>query len=110
MGGASKPLTCRLFPFRFHPGETATLVTASFCCPTVVRNEGATLGSQERDLAPLAKAWLREHPEAAGRTELVAGVPISAVGISPKLSYEIEKRPFYVTRDGLGKPILDLFA
>lgn len=28
-----------------------------------------------------------------------------AVGISPKLSYEIEKRPFYVTRDGLGKPI-----
>src|SRR5947207_1405540 len=33
-----------------------------------------------------------------------------AVGISPKLSYEIEKRPFYVTRDGLGKPISDLFA
>jgi uncharacterized protein (DUF1501 family) len=33
-----------------------------------------------------------------------------AVGISPKLSYEIEQRPFYVTRDGLGKPILDLFA
>jgi hypothetical protein len=33
-----------------------------------------------------------------------------ALGISPKLSYEIEKRPFYVTHDGLGKPILDLFA
>jgi hypothetical protein len=33
-----------------------------------------------------------------------------AVGISPKLSYEIEKRPFYVTRDGLGKPVLELFA
>jgi hypothetical protein len=33
-----------------------------------------------------------------------------AVGISPKLSYEIEKRPFYVTRDGLGQPVLDLFA
>jgi hypothetical protein len=33
-----------------------------------------------------------------------------AVGISPKLSYEIEKRPFYITRDGLGQPILDLFA
>jgi len=33
-----------------------------------------------------------------------------AVGISPKLSYEIEKRPFYVTRDGVGQPILDLFA
>jgi len=33
-----------------------------------------------------------------------------AVGISPKLSYEIEKRPFYVTRDGLGKAIPELFA
>jgi hypothetical protein len=33
-----------------------------------------------------------------------------AVGIPPKLSYEIEKRPFYVTRDGLGQPVLDLFA
>lgn len=32
------------------------------------------------------------------------------LGISPKLSYEIEKRPFYVTRDGVGKPIMDLFA
>ena len=33
-----------------------------------------------------------------------------ALGISPKLAYEIEKRPFYVTRDGLGKPIGELFA
>ena len=33
-----------------------------------------------------------------------------AMGISPKLSYEIEKRPFYVTRDGLGKPVMDLFS
>ena len=33
-----------------------------------------------------------------------------AMGISPRLSYEVEQRPFYVTRDGLGKPILSLFA
>jgi len=33
-----------------------------------------------------------------------------AVGISPKLAYEIERRPFYVTRDGVGKPITELFA
>ena len=33
-----------------------------------------------------------------------------ALGISPKLAYEIERRPFYVTRDGLGQPIPDLFA
>jgi hypothetical protein len=34
----------------------------------------------------------------------------NAMGISPKLSYEVERRPFYVTRDGLGKPIRQLFA
>lgn len=33
-----------------------------------------------------------------------------AVGISPKHAYEIEKRPFYVTRDGLGKPLEELFG
>src|SRR5947209_7142351 len=33
-----------------------------------------------------------------------------ALGISPRLSYEIEKRPFYVTRDGVGKPIVELFG
>ena len=33
-----------------------------------------------------------------------------ALGISPKLAYEIERRPFYVTRDGEGKPINDLFG
>jgi len=33
-----------------------------------------------------------------------------AMGISPKLAYDIEQRPFYVTRDGNGKPIADLFA
>jgi hypothetical protein len=33
-----------------------------------------------------------------------------ALGISPKLAYEVERRPFYVTRDGLGKPALDLLA
>jgi hypothetical protein len=33
-----------------------------------------------------------------------------AVGISPRLSYDIERRPFYVTRDGVGQPIMDLFG
>jgi hypothetical protein len=32
------------------------------------------------------------------------------LGISPKLAYEVEKRPFYVTRDGEGKPIQELLA
>ncbi|MFO1458183.1 MAG: DUF1501 domain-containing protein [Verrucomicrobiota bacterium] len=33
-----------------------------------------------------------------------------AMGISPKLAYEIEKRPFYVTRDGVGQPVANLFS
>ncbi len=33
-----------------------------------------------------------------------------AMGIPARLAYEVEKRPFYVTRDGLGRPILDLFG
>ena len=33
-----------------------------------------------------------------------------AMGISPKLAYEVEKRPFYVTPDGKGKAIKELFA
>ena len=32
------------------------------------------------------------------------------LGISPKLAYEIEKRPFYVTRDGVGKPVTGILA
>ena len=32
-----------------------------------------------------------------------------AMGISPKLAYAVEERPFYVTKDGLGKPVMDLF-
>jgi hypothetical protein len=33
-----------------------------------------------------------------------------SLGMSPKLAYEIEQRPFYVTRDGEGKSIPELFA
>ncbi|MEZ5356749.1 MAG: DUF1501 domain-containing protein [Bryobacteraceae bacterium] len=33
-----------------------------------------------------------------------------AMGIAPNHGYEVEKRPFYVTRDGKGKPILELFS
>jgi uncharacterized protein (DUF1501 family) len=33
-----------------------------------------------------------------------------AMGIPPDLAYEVEKRPFYVTKDGKGKPVLDIFT
>ncbi len=33
-----------------------------------------------------------------------------AMGMSPETVFEIEKRPFYATEDGKGKPVLDIFA
>ena len=33
-----------------------------------------------------------------------------ALGISPRLAYVIEKRPFYVTRNGLGKPVSEVLV
>ena len=35
---------------------------------------------------------------------------LTAMGISPKLAFDVEKRPFYVTEDGLGKPVPGLLA
>lgn len=34
----------------------------------------------------------------------------TAMGISPKTAYEVEKRPFFATKDGLGKPVVDVFG
>jgi hypothetical protein len=33
----------------------------------------------------------------------------TAMGVSPKTAFEIEKRPFYATEDGRGQPVADLF-
>jgi hypothetical protein len=34
----------------------------------------------------------------------------TAMGVSPKTSFEIESRPFYATEDGKGKPVEAIFA
>jgi hypothetical protein len=34
----------------------------------------------------------------------------TAMGISPKTAFEVEKRPFYATEDGKGRPVSALFA
>ncbi|MDF1815334.1 MAG: DUF1501 domain-containing protein [Verrucomicrobiales bacterium] len=34
----------------------------------------------------------------------------TAMGISPKTAFNVEKRPFYATKDGHGKPVMDIFA
>ncbi len=35
---------------------------------------------------------------------------LTAMGISPRTAFEVEKRPFYVTQDGQGKVVKELFA
>ncbi|MGI9355822.1 MAG: DUF1501 domain-containing protein [Rhizobiaceae bacterium] len=34
----------------------------------------------------------------------------TAMGINPKTAFLVEKRPFYVTEDGHGKPVMELFG
>jgi hypothetical protein len=34
----------------------------------------------------------------------------AAMGISPRTAFTVEKRPFYATEDGKGKPVTELFA
>jgi hypothetical protein len=34
----------------------------------------------------------------------------AAMGISSKTAFDVEKRPFYATEDGKGKPVEALFA
>jgi hypothetical protein len=35
---------------------------------------------------------------------------LTAMGIAPRTAFEVEKRPFYVTQDGTGRPVPSLFA
>src|SRR5438132_4295827 len=77
LGGARKPLTCRLFPFRFHPVEGKAVLTASFACPTVVANVGEPVSAQLRALGGLHAEWSREFPEARRTVEFVAGRPLA---------------------------------
>jgi uncharacterized protein (DUF1501 family) len=42
-------------------------------------------------------------------TDLHATI-LTAMGISPQTAFTIEKRPFYVTEDGKGRPVMELFA
>jgi len=82
LGGTRKPLTCRLFPFRFHPAEGKVVLSASFCCPTVVANEGEAVTAQVRALSGLYNEWARTYPEPKRSFELVAGRPISGATVA----------------------------
>jgi hypothetical protein len=34
----------------------------------------------------------------------------TALGISPRTAFDVERRPFYATEDGHGRPVRELFA
>ncbi|HYU42498.1 MAG TPA: YkgJ family cysteine cluster protein [Vicinamibacteria bacterium] len=82
LGGARKPLTCRLFPFRFHPVEGKAVVSASFCCPTVVASEGEPVTAQIRALGGLYNEWARTYPEPKRSFELVTGRAVSGATLA----------------------------
>ena len=76
LGGSAKPLTCQLFPFSFNAVSGAIRVTSSFCCPTVVQNDGRPLGSQHKDLAGLERRWRTASGPAVRPLEWVRGKPL----------------------------------
>jgi Fe-S-cluster containining protein len=73
LGGARKPLTCRMFPYRFHPVERDVHVTTSFCCPTTLQNLGAPLAEQKPEIAALRAEWFGVHSEKSAGAVRFAG-------------------------------------
>jgi Fe-S-cluster containining protein len=65
LGGRRKPLTCRMFPWRFHPVEGEVVVSTSFCCPTTIANEGAAVAELQPEIRALRGEWFAVYPEKA---------------------------------------------
>jgi hypothetical protein len=54
-----------------------------------------------------------QNPSKSDRLLAVTGLHttvMTATGISPKIEFNIEGRPFYVTEDGKGKAVTDIFV
>lgn len=79
LGATRKPLTCRLFPYAFHPSAGAVVVTASFGCPTIVANEGPLTSSAESRIAleSLRDEWFETYPSRPAPLQLVQGRTIA---------------------------------
>ena len=94
----------------------ALLPTGDAACPP--RASTMALGCCTcRRRRPQARPSARvDHRRRPGKT-IIARVVIEdlhatlniALGISPKLAYAVEKRPFHATKDGQGKAIAKLF-
>jgi Fe-S-cluster containining protein len=83
LGETSKPLTCRMFPFKFHPVHASVVVTASFGCPTIVENRGELVSgdAMRRSLEDTWQDHDRPITGAANRRQFVAGRSIDAPSI-----------------------------
>ncbi len=84
LGERRKPLTCRMFPYQFHPTSTALVVTTSFGCPTVVANRGARIadGATLDTITALRTEWVAQHPLVARPRTLVPGRAMDAASIA----------------------------
>ena len=83
LGAANKPLTCRMFPFKFHPVQASVVVTASFGCPTIVENRGELVSgdTMRRSLEATWQDHDRPVTAAANRRQFVAGRSLDAPSI-----------------------------
>jgi Fe-S-cluster containining protein len=82
LGADKKPLTCRVFPFSFHPVDGSPLVSASFCCPTVVANTGEPLPAQMGELSALQREWAATFPEEPRSCKLALQRGIDATSLA----------------------------
>ncbi len=84
LGAAAKPLTCRMFPFTFHPAPASVIATASFGCPTIVENRGELMstGAGHRSLDTLRDEWSASNPAAARPRQFIAGRSIDSPSIN----------------------------
>ncbi len=78
LGGSAKPLTCQMFPFSFDAVSGDTRVRSSFCCPTVVRNDGSPLQVQQPELGSLVARWRKAGTSEDRPLEWVRGVRIDS--------------------------------
>jgi Fe-S-cluster containining protein len=83
LGGHRKPLTCRVFPFSFHPAPGAVIVKTSFGCPTVVANQGEPIAKSARldEITALRADWFAGHPTLTPTRSYLPGRSISAGSI-----------------------------
>lgn len=73
LGGLRKPLTCRMFPYRFHPAGDEIVLETSFCCPTTIANLGAAVVEQRNDVQALRAEWFAVYPEKPAARRFTAG-------------------------------------